>query len=97
VKKVKKIFKLEGLLIFVILYFIVFGAIDIIRLQREKSQKSAEFYKLQTQYEQQRKINNQLEARVAASSGPEFVEQQARELGYAFPDDHIFVDGTGNF
>ncbi|MDR1260155.1 MAG: hypothetical protein LBJ83_00240 [Oscillospiraceae bacterium] len=96
-RKFKRFFKFEGVLILVILYFIIFGLIDIIRLQHEKNQKTAEYNKFEVKYIHQLQLNAQLRNQYNESSEDKYVEQQARKMDYGYPEEHVFIDVSGNY
>jgi cell division protein FtsB len=87
--------KLEGILILLMFYYIVFGLVDVVRLQYEKSQKSTELGRLEHKYIHQQKVNVSLKKQLGKKDENIFIEQQARKLDYVYPEEHVFIDVSG--
>lgn len=68
---------------------LVFNQVDI-------ASKQKELQDLQTQLEQQRQQNDELERVLESGSDAEIIERVARDiLGYAKPNERVFIDVTG--
>ncbi|MDR2817810.1 MAG: septum formation initiator family protein [Oscillospiraceae bacterium] len=89
--------KLEPLLLLIITYLAIWGFVNILRLQLEKNQNNRRFEELKSKYTQQLGNNERLRQQLEKSSGEDFIEQKARDLDYVYPEEHVFVDTSGNF
>lgn len=68
---------------------LVFNQVDIAAKQKELQD-------LETQLEQQRQQNDELERVLESGSDTEIIERVARDkLGYAKPNERVFIDVTG--
>lgn len=68
---------------------LVFNQVDIAAKQKELQD-------LETQLEQQRQQNDELERVLESGSDQEIIERVARDkLGYAKPNERVFIDVTG--
>lgn len=68
---------------------LVFNQVDIAAKQKELQD-------LETQLEQQRQQNDELERVLKSGSDTEIIERVARDkLGYAKPNERVFIDVTG--
>ena len=68
---------------------LVFNQVDIAAKQKELQD-------LQAQLEQQRQQNDELERVLESGSDTEIIERVARDkLGYAKPNERVFIDVTG--
>ena len=68
---------------------LVFNQVDIAAKQKELQD-------LETQLEQQRQQNDELERVLESGSDAEIIERVARDkLGYAKPNERVFIDVTG--
>ena len=68
---------------------LVFNQVDIAAKQKELQD-------LENQLEQQRQQNDELERVLESGSDQEIIERVARDkLGYAKPNERVFIDVTG--
>ena len=68
---------------------LVFNQVDIVAKQKELQD-------LENQLEQQRQQNDELERVLESGSDQEIIERVARDkLGYAKPNERVFIDVTG--
>jgi cell division protein FtsL len=89
--------KLEPLLLLIMVYLTIWGFINIIRLQHERNQNNHKLEELESKHTQQLEINKRLRQKLEKSSEEDFIEQKARELDYVYPEEHVFIDTSGNF
>lgn len=76
--------------------FVLVETFNIIKLTHEKAQKTAEHVNLIEKRKEQEETNQKLSKELSQEDYKEYIEQKARELNYAYPDEHIFIDTSGN-
>lgn len=79
---------------------VVFGIYllySLISDQTKIAQKKAELEELRTTYTEELIRNEELQKTVESYGTDEFIEEQAREkLGYAYEDEHFYIDISGS-
>lgn len=77
--------------------FVLYVAVTLIGMQMEVTTKRQELLALQQSVEQQKQINAETERMLVLGEDEEYIERVARdELGYAYPDEKILIDQSGN-
>ena len=77
--------------------FTLANVFNIIKLTHEKVQKTAELEKIIEKKEKQQQTNQKLSKQSLQGFNKEYIEQKARELfNYVYPEEHIFIDTSGN-
>ena len=78
---------------------IVFAAyllISLISMQSSINKKKNELNDLRQQYTESLIRNEELQKTLDSYGTDEFIEEQAREkLGYAYPEEHFYIDVSG--
>ena len=87
----------KGLLIRIAaIAFAVYLLISLISMQASISEKQSELDSLRQQYTESLIRNEALQKPLDSYGADEFVEEQAREkLGYAYPEEHFYIDVSG--
>ena len=76
--------------------FAVYLLISLISMQSSINQKKNELDDLRQQYTESLIRNEELQKTLDSYGTDEFVEEQAREkLGYAYPEEHFYIDVSG--
>ncbi len=89
--------KANWLVRFFMLCFVGYVAISLIGMQVEVTAKRRQLLALQQSIEQQKRINAETERLLNGENDEEYIERVARDkLGYAYPDEKIFIDRSGN-
>lgn len=89
--------KANWLVRFFMLCFVGFVAISLIGMQVEVTSKRRQLLALQQNVEQQKRINAETQRLLNGENDEEYIERVARDkLGYAYPDEKIFIDRSGN-
>ena len=79
-----------------VLGFAVYVTVSLIGMQVEVTSKRRELLALQQNVEQQKLINAETERMLDGENDKEYIERIARDkLGYAYPDEKIFIDRSG--
>ncbi|HWP50893.1 MAG TPA: spore cortex biosynthesis protein YabQ [Clostridia bacterium] len=79
------------------LCFVGFVAVSLIGMQVEVTSKRRQLLSLQQNVEQQKRINAETQRLLSGENDEEYIERVARDkLGYAYPDEKIFIDRSGN-
>ena len=69
---------------------------SLISMQASISQKQNELDTLRQQYTESLIRNEELQKTRVSYGTDEFIEEQAREkLGYAYPEEHFYIDVSG--
>ncbi len=77
--------------------FIVCAAVSFIRTQSDVVSKRRELAALQQSIKLQEASNDEIKRILEGGDNLEYIERIAREkLGYAYPDEKIFIDRSGN-
>ena len=88
---------LKVLLTLLLFCFALVNIFNIIKLTHEKGQKTAELEKIIQKKEKQQETNQKLSKQSLQGFNKEYIEQKARELfNYVYPEEHIFIDTSGN-
>lgn len=89
--------KANWLVRFFMLCFVGYVAVSLIGMQVEVTSKRRELLALQQSVEQQKRINAETQRLLNGEDDEEYIERVARDkLGYAYPDEKIFIDRSGN-
>ena len=89
--------KLRPALMIALLFFAAFALLNVIKLQFERAHKASELSRLNEQYSRQLQTNENLKQKFLDGSRDKYVEERARAvLEYAYPDEHIFIDTSGD-
>ena len=76
--------------------FAVYLLISLISMQSSINHKKNELDDLRQQYTESLIRNEELQKTLDSYGTDEFVEEQAREkLGYAYPEEHFYIDVSG--
>lgn len=76
--------------------FAVYLLYSLISMQASISQKQNELDTLRQQYTESLIRNEELQKTRDSYGTDEFIEEQAREkLGYAYPEEHFYIDVSG--
>lgn len=75
--------------------FTLANIFNIIKLAPETIQKNAELAKLTEKREKQQETNQKL-SKQSLEDNDGYIEQKARELNYVYPEEHIFIDISGD-
>ena len=82
---------------FFMLSFVVYVAISLIGMQVEVTSKRRELLALQQNVEQQKLLNAEAQRLLEGDTDADYIARVARDkLGYAYPDEKIFIDRSGN-
>ena len=77
--------------------FIVCAAVAFIQSQADVVSKRRELAALQESIKLQQASNDEIKRILEGGNDMEYIERIAREkLGYAYPDEKIFIDRSGN-
>ena len=69
---------------------------SLISMQAQISEKSSELNLKKQEYNETLIRNEELQKTLDSYGTDEFIEEQAREkLGYAYPDEHFYIDVSG--
>lgn len=69
---------------------------SLISIQANISEKQTELDSLRQEYTEMLIRNEELQKTLDSYGTDEFIEEQAREkLGYAYPDEHFYIDVSG--
>ena len=76
--------------------FAVYLLYSLISMQADINGKQNELEELRQQYTESLIRNEELQKTLDSYGTDEFVEEQAREkLGYAYPEEHFYIDVSG--
>ena len=76
--------------------FAVYLLISLISMQSSINHKKNELDDLRQQYTESLIRNEELQKTLDSYGTDEFIEEQAREkLGYAYPEEHFYIDVSG--
>ena len=76
--------------------FAVYLLYSLISIQANISKKQTELDALRQEYTEMLIRNEELQKTLDSYGTDEFIEEQAREkLGYAYPDEHFYIDVSG--
>ena len=95
--KAKETKKNKNLLLRIaVIAFGVYLLYSMIATQANIAEKKAELYSLRQQYSEKLIRNEELQKTLDSYGTDEFIEEQARsKLGYAYPDEHFYIDVSG--
>lgn len=89
--------RVNWLVRFFMLSFVTYVTISMIGMQVEVTSKRRELMALEQGIEQQRLINTETQRLLEGDTDAEYIARIARDkLGYAYPDEKIFIDRSGN-
>lgn len=89
--------KANWLVRFFMLCFVGYVAASLIGMQVEVTAKRRQLLALQQSVEQQKRINDETQRLLSGENDEDYIERVARDkLGYAYPDEKIFIDRSGN-
>lgn len=89
--------KANWLVRFFMLCFVGYVAVSLIGMQVEVTTKRRQLLALQQSVAQQRRLNDETQRLLNGENDAEYIERVARDkLGYAYPDEKIFIDRSGN-
>ncbi len=89
--------KANWLVRFFMLCFVGFVAVSLIGMQVEVTSKRRQLLALQQNVAQQQRLNAETQRLLNGENDEEYIERVARDkLGYAYPDEKIFIDRSGN-
>ncbi len=89
--------KANWLVRFFMLCFVGYVAVSLIGMQVEVTAKRRQLLALQENVAQQKRINAETQRLLNGENDEAYIERIAREkLGYAYPDEKIFIDRSGN-
>lgn len=76
--------------------FAVYILYSLITMQANISKKQDELDEIRQEYTEMLIRNEELQKTLDSYGTDEFIEEQAREkLGYAYPDEHFYIDVSG--
>lgn len=76
--------------------FAVYVTVSLIGMQVQVAAKRRELLALQQNVEQQKLVNEETQRILSRESDEEYIERIAHDkLGYAYPDEKIFIDRSG--
>ena len=76
--------------------FAVYLLFSLISMQANINKKQNELDQVRQQYTESLIRNEELQKTLDSYGTDEFIEEQAREkLGYAYPDEHFYIDVSG--
>lgn len=76
--------------------FAVYILFTLITMQANISKKQTELDNIRKEYTEMLIRNEELQKTLDSYGTDEFIEEQAREkLGYAYPDEHFYIDVSG--
>ena len=76
--------------------FAAYLLISLISTQADINQKKKELDSLREEYTESLIRNEELQKTLDSYGTDEFIEEQAREkLGYAYPEEHFYIDVSG--
>ena len=76
--------------------FAVYVLYSLISVQTNINKKQSELTELRKQYTEMLIKNEELQKTLDSYGTDEFIEEQAREkLGYAYPEEHFYIDVSG--
>lgn len=79
-----------------VLCFVAYVAVSLIGMQVEVTTKRRKLVALQQSVEQQQVLNAETRRVLDGGNDSEYIERIARDkLGYAYPDEKIFIDRSG--
>lgn len=79
------------------LCFVTYVAVSLIGMQVEVTSKRRQLLALQQNVEQQKMVNAEMQRDLNGDTDEDYIERIARDkLGYAYPDEKIFIDRSGN-
>ena len=79
-----------------VIAFGVYLLYSMIATQANISEKKAELDTLRQEYSEMLIRNEELQKTLDSYGTDEFIEEQARsKLGYAYPDEHLYIDVSG--
>ena len=95
--KAKETKKNKNLLLRIaVIAFGVYLLCSMIATQANIAEKKAELDSLRQQYSEKLIRNEELQKTLDSYGTDEFIEEQARsKLGYAYPDEHFYIDVSG--
>lgn len=95
-KKTKKTNKknLSIILVLVCIAFVSYFIISFVSKQLEINRKQAELDAIVSEYSVKNKENEELSSAIENGDSMEQAEQYARQNGYAYPDEHVYIDAT---
>lgn len=77
--------------------FVTYVAISLIGMQVEVTSKRRELLALQQNIDQQKLVNAEAQRLLDGDTDADYIARIARDkLGYAYPDEKIFIDRSGN-
>ena len=80
----------------VVIAFVVYVLYSLISMQADINGNQNELEELRQQYTESLIRNEELQKTLDSYGTDEFVEEQAREkLGYAYPEEHFYIDVSG--
>lgn len=92
-KKAKKQ-PISIILLVLAILFVSYLVISIVSEQFKINRKKDEYNELTSQLQQQLEENSELAEAVSNNDEAALAEQYARQNGYAYPDEHVYVDAT---
>lgn len=86
----------SGFFKFAVCVFVVYVAYMLVQQQFEIRSRQVELMTIETQVEEQKLKNKEVE-RLLAGESKQYVERIAKdEYGYAYPDETIYIDTSGS-
>lgn len=77
--------------------FVLYAAVMLVDMQVQLASRKQEADELAARVDEQFLANKELERRLQAGAGDEYIERVAREeLDYVYPDEKVFIDISGS-